>query len=310
MMITTRPSIGPIRVRQLQYFGADPNITELRGVLCLPELSGDVHRALLLHVRGTSGEWDAMRLSGIPKEPEIVALVERVFPLVEWGDDIPDYLIELPRTWDELRRGLPRNIKESLRKCYNSLRRERLPFTLEVVTDGREVAAALADFFELHRARSRLHAMNAHRDVFDSAVSRRFLTDICHRFAERGGLRLFFLRIRGQRTAARVGFVVGNSLYLYYSGFDPAFGRYSVMTTTLAEIIRYAIAEGLATINLSTGNDVSKTRWSPKEVVRTEASIVSPSRRAALMHHLYEHARGAVDAARLRPLARYLARRS
>jgi CelD/BcsL family acetyltransferase involved in cellulose biosynthesis len=310
MMITTRPAVGPIRVRQLQFFGADPNITELRGVLSLSDWSGDVHRALLHHVLETAAEWDSVRLSGIPRDPAILALVERVFPLVQWGDDIPDYLLELPRSWEGLRGGLSRNIKESLRKCYNSLKRDGLGFELEVVTDRLESGSALADFFELHRARSRFEAMIPHRNVFDAPVSRRFLADVCQRFARHGALRIFFLRIGGQRTAARVGFVVGDSLYLYYSGFDPKFSRYSVMTTTLAEIIRYAITQGFATVNLSTGNDVSKTRWSPKEVVRAEASIVSLSRPAEMRHHLYQHAREAVAAARLWPLARFLARRS
>jgi hypothetical protein len=38
------------------------------------------------------------------------------------------------------------------------------------------------------------------------------------------------------------------------------------MTTTTAEAIQYAIRHGLKTVNLSSGNDVSKTRWGPREV--------------------------------------------
>jgi len=40
--------------------------------------------------------------------------------------------------------------------------------------------------------------------------------------------------------------------------------KYSVMTTTVAEAIKYAIANGLNTVNLSPGADVSKTRWGPR----------------------------------------------
>src|SRR6478752_5692061 len=49
MLISRRPSLGPIRVRQLQFFGADPNITEQRGMLALPGLERDAYRALLDH---------------------------------------------------------------------------------------------------------------------------------------------------------------------------------------------------------------------------------------------------------------------
>src|ERR1022692_3420743 len=33
LMLTERPSIGPLRIRVLQFFGSDPNVTELRGPL-------------------------------------------------------------------------------------------------------------------------------------------------------------------------------------------------------------------------------------------------------------------------------------
>jgi CelD/BcsL family acetyltransferase involved in cellulose biosynthesis len=147
--------------------------------------------------------------------------------------------------------------------------------------------------------------------VFDASMARRFLADVCERFAERGTLRIFSLKI-GDRTAAmRVGFVLGDSLYLYYSGYDPDFAKYSVMTTAVAEAIKYAIDQRFVTVNLSTGNDVSKTRWSPDEFVFRQASIVSPSRRGELTHEVYRRARKAVESAPLRHVAaRFLARRS
>jgi CelD/BcsL family acetyltransferase involved in cellulose biosynthesis len=92
-------------------------------------------------------------------------------------------------------------------------------------------------------------------------------------------------------VAARIGFVVGNSLYLYYSGFDPAWGKYGVMTTALAESIKHAIAEGLATVNLSTGTDVSKTRWGPRTVSFGEAVQVARSLKSQLAYSVYQHAR-------------------
>jgi CelD/BcsL family acetyltransferase involved in cellulose biosynthesis len=58
---------------------------------------------------------------------------------------------------------------------------------------------------------------------------------------------------------------------MYYSGFDPEWSRFSVMTTTVAEAIKYAIEHGLKTVNLSPGNDVSKTRWGPRELQYTSA---------------------------------------
>jgi hypothetical protein len=85
----------------------------------------------------------------------------------------------------------------------------------------------------------------------------------------------------------RIGFVVRDSLYLYYSGFDPAWSRYSVMTTTVAEAIKYAISQGLRTVNLSPTKDVSKMRWSPRQVDYRSAFEVSGGLRSRLARGAY-----------------------
>ena len=159
-------------------------------------------------------------------------------------------------SWDEFRGKLRRNIRESLRHCYNSLKRDGHPFELRVAADPANVRGAVDRFLELHVLRSALKHTVSHPNRFASRVSCDFLHDICATMAERGALRIFQLQIRGEIVATRIGFVVGNSLYLYYSGFDPAWSKYSVMTTTVAEAIKYAIAHGLTGVNLSTGQDV------------------------------------------------------
>jgi CelD/BcsL family acetyltransferase involved in cellulose biosynthesis len=311
-MITRRPAVGPLCIRNLQFFGADPNITEVRGVLASSANQVDVHRVLLAHLREVSGEWDTFTLSGVPKEGDLSGIVTGAFPNAEWTKETPDFVLTLAPTWEEFKGKLSRNIKESLRKCYNSLKRDGHEFTVQVTTARGEVAAALDRFFYLHQARAELSGTINHRNVFDAAMARRFLTDVCERFAERDALRIFALKIGERIAAMRVGFVLGDSLYLYYSGYDPDFGKYSVMTTAVAEAIKYAIEQRFATVNLSTGSDVSKTRWSPSEVVFRQASIVSPSRRGELTHEVYQRARKAVsESAPLRSVAaRFLARRT
>jgi CelD/BcsL family acetyltransferase involved in cellulose biosynthesis len=312
LMITRRPAVGPFCIRHLQFFGADPNITEVSGVLSLPDRRSEAHRTLLAHLREVSGDWDTFTLSGVPRDGELSDFVASAFPNTEWTKETPDFVLTLAPTWEEFKGKLSRNIKESLRKCYNSLKRDGHDFKVEVMTSRGDVAPALDRFFALHQARAELSGTVNHRNVFDAAMARRFLANVCERFADRGALRIFALKIGDKTAAMRVAFVLGDSLYLYYSGYDPEFGKYSVMTTAVAEAIKYAIEQRFVTVNLSTGNDVSKTRWSPAEVVFRQASIVSPSRRGELTHEVYRRARQAVaDSAPLRSVAgRFLARRS
>jgi CelD/BcsL family acetyltransferase involved in cellulose biosynthesis len=90
--------------------------------------------------------------------------------------------------------------------------------------------------------------------------------------------------VDGEVVASRIGFVLDDSLYLYFSGYLPKMSRYSVMTTCTVEAIKWAIAKGFQTINLSTGRDQSKLRWRPTEVSLIEAQVVSPSWRGAVFH--------------------------
>ena len=64
-----------------------------------------------------------------------------------------------------------------------------------------------------------------------------------------------------------LGFLLlGDEPYMYFSGYDLAWSRYSVMTTLVAEAMQWAIAHRMRLFNLSTGADVSKTRWRPARV--------------------------------------------
>jgi len=309
MLISRRPSVGPIRVRQLQFFGADPNITEQRGMLALPEWQGEAYRALVGHALLNPDDWDSLLLSGIPIDLDLGALANS--PEFQWVGQTADYALILPDSWPAFRTALPRNIKESLRKCYNSLKRDGLEFRLQVAESVDSVQPALERFFALHGARAQVLGTVQHFDVFATAEAQSFLTDVCRRFAERGALRIFQLQIGEKTVAMRIGFAVGDTLYLYYSGYDPRFAQYSVMTTTVAEAIQYGIAHGFSRVNLSTGKDVSKTRWEPTERVTRQALLMSSSRRAKVTHHMYRQALHAIDAVpALRRATTFLARRS
>lgn len=298
LMLTERPAFGPLRLRQLHFFGADPNVTEVRGLLCRSGSEREVYAALAEHLQAERDRWDWMLWSGLPALVEPGSILEKhgeVRPVRE----ISAFILPLPSTWEELRGGLKRNIKESLRKGYNSLERDGHTFSLDVVRDPDQIPGAIEEFIRLHTARAELDGTVRHPNVFDSPVACRFLRDVSQRMARRDVTRVFLLRIGGTVVAARVGFALGGVLYLYYSGYDPAWGRYSVMTTTLAETIKHAIAEGFREVNLSTGRDVSKTRWSPREVVYREGIQIAPSQRSKIAFTTHEYA---ARAARMGPV--------
>jgi CelD/BcsL family acetyltransferase involved in cellulose biosynthesis len=152
------------------------------------------------------------------------------------------------------------------------------------------VSRAVEQFLSLHAMRAEMSGGIPHRDRFDTPKSKEFLRDVALRMSARGMTRVFLLKIGGQVVAARMGFVVGRSLYLYFSGYDAAWRKYSVMTTCVAEAIRYGIEQKLSRVSLSVGTDVSKTRWGARAVPWAEGVECQSSIRSQIAHAAYERA--------------------
>ncbi len=286
-LILTRRRNGPVIVAAVDLLGADPAITEIRGPLIASGYESLAAWAVQDELR-RQGEFNWVQWSGISGAfGDALAIGAEL----RWQEPLLDHVVDLPSSWEELRSSMKRNLRESIRHGYNSLKRDGHVFELRVASNPESVAGALDRFFALHAERAHLTGTVEHPDHFRSAVSRRFLCDVCERLAKRGIVRIFQLCIGGRIVATRIGFVVGNSLYLYYSGYDPLWSKYGVMTTTLVEAIKYAISQGMASVNLSPGTDVSKTRWSPRVVPFARATQVAPSQLSRIAWNLYSRAK-------------------
>lgn len=272
-LILTRRTVGPVQFGTLDLLGADPAITEIRTSLIEPGYEAPAIRAIRRKVADVrSIDWLNW---GVLSDAHVGALSSCA--QLKFQQPLLDYVLDLPSSWEEFNSKLKRNIHESIRRCYNSLKRDGLTCELRVAQEPGAVKEALERFFTLHAMRAELQGAAVHRNHFANARSQLFLHEVCAKLAARGMVRIFQLAIRGEIVALRIGFVIGDSLYLYYSGFDPRWSKYSVMTTTVVETVKYAIGQRLKTINLSPSKDISKTRWGPREIALTQAVQISPS---------------------------------
>jgi CelD/BcsL family acetyltransferase involved in cellulose biosynthesis len=286
-LILTRRRIGALKLASAGLLGADPAITEIRLSLVQPGYEAAVAEALHGGLTN-SRDWDWIHWMG---PPDLFSAALGSLRDLHWQPIAPTYVLDLPTTWEEFRAGLKRNIRQSLRHCYNSLKRDGHEFTVARAESPSAVKEALELLFVLHAMRAGMPGTTPHPNRFAGAGLRQFLQEVCGELAARDIVRVFQLDIGGQVVASRIGFEVGDSLYLYYSGFDPQWSKYSVMTTTVAEAIKYAIARGLKTVNLSPGNDVSKTRWSPREIPQQIANERSGRLKSRLVRYVYVKAR-------------------
>jgi CelD/BcsL family acetyltransferase involved in cellulose biosynthesis len=284
MMLTRRPGRLPL-VRQLQFFGADPNVTEIRGAICRPRDRARVMEALQRQVQTDATPWDWVLWSG----PRPRSVESRPSAPFRFFPDAPleEFYLELPSSWASFKAPLSRNVKESIRKCYNSLQRDGWVPRFSVVTDTAQVDEALQGFFELHADRAGVTDGVPHPNVFADPVPRQFLLDYAQAMAGRDQLRIFQLWIGDRLVATRVAFQFEQDLYLYYSGFARDWGRYSVMTTLFVETVRWAIDQRLLRMHLSTGRDRSKLRWQPCVLVRPRGVLTRGHWISTVRYRLY-----------------------
>jgi CelD/BcsL family acetyltransferase involved in cellulose biosynthesis len=92
--------------------------------------------------------------------------------------------------------------------------------------------------------------------------------------AAAGLLNIGILEIDHQRVAVRINMEMDNTLYLYYSGFDPRWWRHSVMTFIVTEAMKSAMDSGLQVVNFSPGVDQAKSRWDVRIVPFAHFSVV------------------------------------
>jgi CelD/BcsL family acetyltransferase involved in cellulose biosynthesis len=296
MTLTSRPAYGPLRVRALQMLGADENVTELRSVIARSADTIEVLTTLSKYFGNEAHRWDLLQWCGVPNNAAARTVLEQG-GRIQWGREVPNYYLPLSGSWEDFKSGLSRNMKEALRKCYNSLKRGGHEFTFRVVSDPAEAPAALQTFFALHAERSQADHLPQHRDVFIRPMARNFLIDYAQQMAERDQLRIFQLLIGAQVVATRVGFVLGDQLFLYYSGYQVAWAPHSVMTTVVSETIQWAMQQGLSGVGLSTGRDLSKLRWKPQEFATCEGVQASsrPLRQLAAGAYLHVTERATRD---------------
>jgi CelD/BcsL family acetyltransferase involved in cellulose biosynthesis len=274
------PGMAPL-VRVIQFFGNDPAVTELRGVICRREDQDDVIRTLTSYFLARQHEWEIFRWNGLHRSASEYAFLTDGCEFIE-RRLVPDYVVELPKSWDLLNARVSSNMRKNLRKTYEFLDRDGFRFELNVVQRREDIAAAVDRFLMLHVARSDTPDMIYHPKRFANQRERAFLLEYLGRMADRGQLRIFELEINGEVVASRIAFLLGSELYMYFSGYNPSWRKYGVMTLLVSEIIKWAINHGLRWVNLSTGNDQSKLRWKPSEIIYSDCMQVSPTLRGKL----------------------------
>ncbi len=284
MVRTTLCVLGIPLLRHVKPIGADRNLTEIKTGLVAEGREKDAYAALVNYFKTVDRQWELITLPAAPSEVadegEALALTHPTRPVIE------GFIIPLAADWDSFRSALKRNIKEAIRKCHNTLKRDGVEPIFACLADAASIRDMLPAFYRLHGERARKQDGVHHPDYFQPAEARS-LIDLLASDPAKSGIRMLVLKDGDRVIAARLAFETSRGTYLYYSGYDADYGKYSIMTRLVVEVLKHSIALGQQYVHLSYGRDVSKTRWSPREVNYDQYLIVRQSLRGRLLARFY-----------------------
>jgi CelD/BcsL family acetyltransferase involved in cellulose biosynthesis len=296
-----------LSVRRLQLIG---NVHVQRADFIVARGAERAYEAIWEHLERQRPRWDVLVL---PQLPAGSATLERLPRLARargarcgaWVSTRSPW-VRVEGTWDEYLAGLPRKHRGNLRN-----RMKRLTalgeVELEVVTGGPQMEEALARGLDLEAAAWKGQAGTAIRCIPER---QRFYTRLAARAAERGWLRLQFLRVGGRRIAFGYALCVGDTLYLLKPGYDPAYAAYSPSNLLCSMVLRDAFATGLRAYDLLGDDDGWKLDWTQEVRPHSWLFVFARGVHGRLLHWLKFVAVPVVKQARAAWRARLAARRA
>jgi CelD/BcsL family acetyltransferase involved in cellulose biosynthesis len=289
---------------QLWGTGRHSDLIELPQLLLDQESARTVARALVTRLCTEAAGWDWATVpledplwlepEWLPRGGEVMVLPKTVRPCVV-----------LPI--DHARPPVKRNLRESLRRARNRLDRSYPgAWFVSCATTRADLISALPDLARLHQDRSRLAGRKRHPNVLGDEADWSLLSAAVSASAERGGASIYRLFADGEALAALLALHTRDGTYLLLSGMSQEAWEFSPTTLLQGRAIDDAAAVGHRWVNLSTGPDSAKLRWSEKLVLSAEFVLIPDRLYSRVAFGAYWHASAAAQISRERSRHRML----
>lgn len=160
-------------------------------------------------------------------------------------------------TWDTYERGLRRKFRSELRRRRRRLEEEG-HLTLEVFDGTERLEQLLEEGLRVEASGWK----DAHGTSINARpATRRFYTEVAYWAAERGWLRLAFLRLNGRTLAFDYCLEYNKIHYLLKTGYDPAYRKFAPGMIIRYLMLRRAFSEELAVYDFLGVVDKWKREW-------------------------------------------------
>ena len=238
---------------RLTFIG-DPSICDFMDFVVDAERPDPAYAALWREV--CAEEWSELDLWGLmassPTRAQVTSLAQASGYKVDAELETVAPRLTLPASWEDYLASLSKKDRHELRRKIRRVFESGGGVELDVLSEQRDVAAAMDTFLDLHT--------QSRQDKTDFMTGEMavFFRRMASALAAEGLIRLFILRINARPAAAVLCFDAGSHLYMYNSGYDPAFSGLSVGLVSKALCLRWAIENGKKGLDFLRGNEPYK----------------------------------------------------
>jgi CelD/BcsL family acetyltransferase involved in cellulose biosynthesis len=238
---------------RLTFIG-DANICDFMDVLVDPDRAGEAYDDLWRQL--CAEDWTDIELWGLMAGSATRADVTGRARAAGYGVaeevEAVSPRLDLPGSWEEYLASLGKKDRHELRRKIRRAFESGADVTFEALTTQDEIVGAMDDFLSLHTG------SRADKGQFMTPEMEVFFRRMASAMAAQDLVRLFFLRINRRPAAAVLCFDAGSHLYMYNSGYDPAFSGLSVGIVSKALVLQWAIEHGKRGIDFLRGDEPYK----------------------------------------------------
>jgi CelD/BcsL family acetyltransferase involved in cellulose biosynthesis len=181
--------------------------------------------------------------------------------------------VDLSQGWEAYEAGLSRKLRGELRRRRRRLA-EQGPVTFEVADGSERLEALLEEGFKVEAAGWKGVRGSS---ILSQRSTRCFYTTLARRAAERGWLRLAFLRVNGRAIAFDFALEDAGVHALLKTGFDPDYRRAAPGMLLRYEMLSRAFGVGLARYDFLGADEPWKLEWTAATRERSLVQAFAPS---------------------------------
>ncbi len=206
--------------------------------------------------------WDVIDLHGIPANSPSLDQLGELLPHEAYRQSVAVEDVcprmELPKGWDEFLAGLGQKNRHEIRRKIKRIKREAGGYQYRVANPF-SISEDFETFLELHKK------SDTQKSVFMGPKNAAFFREMAASFNQKGWLDLSFLEANGSSLAGLLNFRYGDTVYVYNSGYDPEYSRWSPGWVLISDSIQDAIEKGMARYDFMNGDESYKYAFGAKD---------------------------------------------